>query len=104
MGLDSEPIGNRHQPPTPINTSLGELLSLVKNTTDPWLLFLLVVPTNLTTNTDKVCSKGLFLSRLSRREEAIESLLLSIGGYPWNWSAWSLLGTCISDGEEVKTF
>ena len=48
-----------------------------------------------------VIRQALFLSRLSRREEAIESALLSIAGYPWNWSAWSLLGSCIGDGEEV---
>jgi hypothetical protein len=48
--------------------------------------------------------KGLFLSRLNRREEAIESIILSIGGYPWNWSAWALLGRCIGDGEEVGQF
>ena len=47
------------------------------------------------------CRKALFLSRLSRREEAIESALLSILGFPWNWSAWTLLGSCIGDGEEV---
>jgi anaphase-promoting complex subunit 8 len=45
--------------------------------------------------------KALFLSRISRREEAIESALLSIAGYPWNWSTWSLLGSLIGDGEEV---
>jgi anaphase-promoting complex subunit 8 len=45
--------------------------------------------------------KALFLSNLNRREEAIESALLSIAGYPWNWSTWVLLGSCIGDGEEV---
>ncbi|KAL0956553.1 hypothetical protein HGRIS_002690 [Hohenbuehelia grisea] len=77
---------NRHQPPLPINTALSELLELVKNSEDPWLIFL----------------KSLFLSRLSRREEAIESALLSIAGFPWNWSAWTLLGTCIGDGDELS--
>jgi hypothetical protein len=48
-----------------------------------------------------VCRKALFLSRLSRREEAIESALLSIAAYPWNWSTWSLLGSCIGDVDEV---
>lgn len=47
--------------------------------------------------------KALFLSRLSRREEAIECALLSIVGFPWNWSCWMLLGGCIGDGEEVRT-
>lgn len=45
--------------------------------------------------------KALFLSRLSRREEAIESCLMSIAGFPWNWSVWTLLGSCIGDGDEV---
>ncbi|KAF8633362.1 hypothetical protein AX17_004533 [Amanita inopinata Kibby_2008] len=78
---------NRHQPPVPINRSLLDLLETVRNATDPWLLFL----------------KALFLSRLSRREEAIESALLSIAGYPWNWSTWTLLGSCIGDGEELSS-
>lgn len=47
--------------------------------------------------------KALFLSRLSRREEAIENALLSIAGFPWNWSTWILLGSCIGDGEEVQS-
>ncbi|KDR75845.1 hypothetical protein GALMADRAFT_97777 [Galerina marginata CBS 339.88] len=78
---------NRHQPPTPINQSIGELYDLVKDSKDPWLLFL----------------KALFLSRLSRREEAIESALLSIAGCKWNWSTWTLLGSCIGDGEELSS-
>ncbi|KIL66252.1 hypothetical protein M378DRAFT_161115 [Amanita muscaria Koide BX008] len=78
---------NRHQPPVPINTSLTDLLETVRNATDPWQLFL----------------KALFLSRLSRREEAIESALLSIAGFQWNWSAWTLLGSCIGDGEELSS-
>ncbi|KAG6888244.1 hypothetical protein C0995_009557 [Termitomyces sp. Mi166 len=68
---------NRHQPPVPVNNSLDELLGLVYNTTDPWLLFL--------------------------REESIESILRSIAGFPWNWSAWTLLGSCIGDGEELSS-
>jgi anaphase-promoting complex subunit 8 len=48
--------------------------------------------------------KALFLSRLSRREEAIESVLISLAGFRWNWSAWTLLGSCIGDGEEVVLF
>lgn len=47
-------------------------------------------------------SKALLLSRLSRREEAIENALLSIAGFKWNWSAWTLLASCIGDGEEVS--
>ncbi|KIJ61319.1 hypothetical protein HYDPIDRAFT_96711 [Hydnomerulius pinastri MD-312] len=77
----------RGSPPIPFNRSLLDHLELVKNASDPWLLFL----------------KGLFLSRLNRREEAIESAILSIGGYPWNWSAWTLLGRCVGDGEELSS-
>ncbi|KAF9450423.1 TPR-like protein [Macrolepiota fuliginosa MF-IS2] len=78
---------NRLQPPVPVNNSLGGLLDEVQDAGDPWLLFL----------------KALFLSRLSRREEAIECALLSISGFPWNWSCWTLLGSCISDGEELSS-
>jgi anaphase-promoting complex subunit 8 len=39
---------------------------------------------------------------LSRREEAIECALISIAGFKWNWSAWTLLASCIRDGEEVS--
>ncbi|KZP34616.1 TPR-like protein [Athelia psychrophila] len=77
----------RHQPPVPSNVSLLELLEQVKNATNPWLLFL----------------KALFLCGLKRREEAMESALVSIAGYPWNWSAWTLLGSCIGDGEELSS-
>lgn len=31
----------------------------------------------------------------------MESALLSIAAYPWNWSAWTLLGECLGDGEEL---
>ncbi|KAJ7579111.1 hypothetical protein C8J56DRAFT_964848 [Mycena floridula] len=78
---------NRHQPNVPVNDSIPELLGKVQNSTDPWLLFL----------------KSLFLSRLSRREEAIENALLSIATFPWNWSLWSLLGSCIADGNELTS-
>ncbi|KXN92467.1 Anaphase-promoting complex subunit 8 [Leucoagaricus sp. SymC.cos] len=78
---------NRLQPPVPVNKTLSELLEEVDDTGDPWLLFL----------------KALFLSRLSRREEAIECALLSIAGFPWNWSCWTLLGSCIGDGEELSS-
>ncbi|KJA14403.1 hypothetical protein HYPSUDRAFT_49186 [Hypholoma sublateritium FD-334 SS-4] len=78
---------NRLQPPLPINGFLADLLEEVQDATDPWLLFL----------------KALFLSRLSRREEAIESVLLSIAGIRWNWSAWILLASCIGDGEELSS-
>ncbi|CAL1706904.1 unnamed protein product [Somion occarium] len=75
----------RNQPHTPVNPSIVNLLQEVQNATDPWLLFL----------------KAIFLHRLSRREEAIETALLSIAGYPWNWSVWTLLGDCLEDGDEL---
>ncbi|KAJ3504401.1 hypothetical protein NLJ89_g7952 [Agrocybe chaxingu] len=62
-----------------------QIYYLVKDSNDPWLLFL----------------KALLFSRLSRREQAIECALLSIAGFRWNWSAWTLLGSCIGDGEEL---
>ncbi|KAF7361838.1 hypothetical protein MVEN_00528300 [Mycena venus] len=78
---------NRHQPSYPINPTVEHLLSRVINATDPWLLYL----------------KALFLSRLKgRRDEAIESAILSIAGFPWNWASWTLLGSCIEDGEELS--
>ncbi|PBK74233.1 TPR-like protein [Armillaria solidipes] len=67
-------------------TELCELLRLVRDTADPWLLFL----------------KGLFLKHLGRREEAAESAILSIAGFLWNWSAWELLRSCISDNEQMS--
>ncbi|KZT11024.1 TPR-like protein [Laetiporus sulphureus 93-53] len=69
----------------PVNTSLRDLMLQVENATDPFLLFL----------------KALFLQRLHQRDRAIESALLSIAGYPWNWSAWMVLGECLNDGEET---
>ncbi|KAJ7462371.1 hypothetical protein B0H11DRAFT_2055441 [Mycena galericulata] len=78
---------NRHQPSHPVNPTVEQLLSRIVNTTDPWMLFL----------------KALFLSRLSgRRDEAIESAILSIAGFQWNWATWTLLGSCIEDGEELS--
>ncbi|KAG2150587.1 hypothetical protein DEU56DRAFT_728974 [Suillus clintonianus] len=76
----------RGQPPVPINRLLTTLLDMVKNATDPWLLFL----------------KAVFLSRLNRREEAIESIIRSISGYHWNWSVWTLLCSCVGDGDELS--
>ncbi|KAJ7045580.1 hypothetical protein C8F04DRAFT_1065361 [Mycena alexandri] len=78
---------NRHQPSYPINPTVENLLTRVVNATDPWLLYL----------------KALFLSRLpGRRDEAIESAILSIAGFPWNWATWMLLSSCIEDGEELS--
>ncbi|KAK0212561.1 hypothetical protein DFS33DRAFT_1282647 [Desarmillaria ectypa] len=67
-------------------TELRELLRLVRDTADPWLLFL----------------KGLFLKHLGRHEEAAESAILSIAGFLWNWSAWELLRSCVSDNEQMS--
>ncbi|KAI6002699.1 hypothetical protein EDD15DRAFT_2385326 [Pisolithus albus] len=76
---------DRSKPAIPFNRRLLGHLELVKNTDDPWLLFL----------------KGLFLFRLNRREEAVENIIVSLGAYPWNWSAWTLLGQCVGDAQEV---
>ncbi|KAJ3742913.1 hypothetical protein DFH05DRAFT_1498493 [Lentinula detonsa] len=75
----------RHQPIEPINDVIQELLQDVVKDNDPFLLLL----------------KAIFLSRLARREEAIEAAILSIAGFPWNWSSWTLLTSCIQDGEEL---
>ncbi|KAI0342117.1 TPR-like protein [Trametopsis cervina] len=79
--------GTKIQPSLPVNTMLRSLLEQVQDATDPWLLFL----------------KALFLRRLSRREEALESALLSIASCPWNWSTWTLIGECLGDGEELSS-
>ncbi|KAH8118975.1 TPR-like protein [Phellopilus nigrolimitatus] len=73
------------QPLAPINKYIQELLEMVSDETDPWLLFL----------------KALFLKRLSRKEEAVEACILSIKGYAWNWSTWLLLASCLGDREEL---
>ncbi|KAI5121571.1 hypothetical protein M0805_000751 [Coniferiporia weirii] len=74
-----------YQPPVPVNIHILELLEMVSDETDPWLLFL----------------KALFLKRLARKEEAVEAAILSIKGYPWNWSAWLLLASCMGDRDEL---
>ncbi|KIY46762.1 TPR-like protein [Fistulina hepatica ATCC 64428] len=69
------------------NAVIQTLLCLVEGfPSDPYLLFL----------------EGLLLSRLSRREEALEKCILSITAAPLNWAAWSLLGSCINDAEELS--
>ncbi|PSR81158.1 hypothetical protein PHLCEN_2v6493 [Hermanssonia centrifuga] len=78
---------SKQQPPLPVNTQILPLLQLIQNSSNPWHLFL----------------KALFLRHLSRREEAMESALLSIAGYPWNWATWTLLGECLGDGEELSS-
>jgi hypothetical protein len=94
--------GTRTQPPKPINDILGELLEQIHNVTDPWLLFLCVeINARPVFDFSFLYRKGLVLLRTGRRDEAIEATILSIGSYPWNWSAWELLVSCIKDGEEV---
>src|SRR3954452_19390644 len=63
---------NRHQPPAPVSKALLDLLGMIQNAADPWLLFLYVRDLTLSVNIHllmNVPRKGLFLSRLSRREE-----------------------------------
>ncbi|CAK5265759.1 unnamed protein product [Mycena citricolor] len=85
---------NRFQPRDPVNPAIDKMLTEITHCLetdhidDPWLLYL----------------HGLFLSRIpERRDEAIESAILSIGGFPWNWAAWMLLSSCIGDGEELTS-
>ncbi|KAL0577901.1 Anaphase-promoting complex subunit 8 [Marasmius crinis-equi] len=77
--------GTRFQPPLPVNTSIGELLEIIEATQDPFLKFL----------------KAIFYKRLSRMEDAISLLLESLSSYPWNWSAWLLLESCIDSTQEL---
>ena len=99
-------IGTKQQPPNPLNKSISHMLTtvsmMVAKSRDPFLVFLYVL---ILSARHDVCShfhrKALFLHRLSRREEAIESALTSIATYPFNWSAWTLLGECVDDAEEV---
>ncbi|KAF9262190.1 TPR-like protein [Marasmius fiardii PR-910] len=77
--------GTRFQPPLPINNSIGELLEVIEDSKDPFLKFL----------------KALFCQRLSRAEDAMTLLLESLSAYPWNWSAWLLLASCIDTKEEL---
>ncbi|TFY83571.1 hypothetical protein EWM64_g439 [Hericium alpestre] len=84
--LDSD----RNQPSVPVNLMLTVLLNETSprsEKSDPWALFL----------------RGLFLSRLNRREEATEAILRSLQRYIWNWSAWSLLSDLIKDSEELSS-
>ncbi|KIP08436.1 hypothetical protein PHLGIDRAFT_104401 [Phlebiopsis gigantea 11061_1 CR5-6] len=78
---------SKTQPIMPVNSHLLILLQVVLHAADPFLIFL----------------KALFLKRLGRREEAIESAVLSIAAYPWNWSTWTLLGECVGDGDEMTS-
>lgn len=95
---------SKNQPPSPVNTEIPVLLQLVQNATDPWFLFMCVNYASSTRIIGSLTSysKALFLQRLSRRDEAVENIILSIAVYPWNWSAWMLLAECLGDGEEVS--
>ncbi|KIY44551.1 TPR-like protein [Fistulina hepatica ATCC 64428] len=70
-------------PPRPTNPILLELHGLVEHSKDPWII------------------KGLFLLRMTRRSEAGSVALQSVILYPWNWSAWVLLATCLSSVEQL---
>ncbi|KAK7473286.1 Anaphase-promoting complex subunit 8 [Stygiomarasmius scandens] len=71
----------RMQPLQPVNKEISDLLAELENTrkNDPFLQFL----------------KALFCARMSRVEDARKILCESLSKYPWNWSAWTLLGTCV---------
>ncbi|KAG8858171.1 Anaphase-promoting complex subunit 23 [Serendipita sp. 411] len=77
--------GPKDYPRQPRNSALASILDGIQRTKDPFLLFL----------------KGLILHRLNRRDEAIESLILSVTAYPWNWSTWEALSRCIKDRIEL---
>ncbi|CAE6360446.1 unnamed protein product [Rhizoctonia solani] len=76
--------GTREQENGAVNTDLVDLLELLKNDTEPFLLFL----------------KGVILARMNRRPEATEALIRSAKAYPWNWSCWKQLGRIIQDNDE----
>lgn len=46
-------------------------------------------------------SKGIVLSRLNKRLEAISCLVSSVASYPYNWSAWTKLAALIDRSEEL---
>ncbi|CAE6374663.1 unnamed protein product [Rhizoctonia solani] len=76
--------GTREQENGAVNVDLVNLLALLKNDTEPFLLFL----------------KGVILARMNRRPEATEALIRSAKAYPWNWSCWKQLGRIIQDNDE----
>ncbi|KAG8726869.1 Anaphase-promoting complex subunit 23, partial [Ceratobasidium sp. 428] len=76
--------GTRDQETAAVNPELVNLLALVQNDTEPFLLFL----------------KGVLLARMNRRPEATEALIRSAKSYPWNWSCWKQLGRVIQDNDE----
>lgn len=99
---------SRHQPPAPLNNLIGDFLDIVKDARDPWLLFLYVCRARQNYNTQSLLTrcllsrKALFLSRLSRPQEAIGVALQSIAGCPWNWSTWMLIEYCLENATEVS--
>ncbi|ELU37679.1 cell division control protein 23 [Rhizoctonia solani AG-1 IA] len=84
MSGNPNPVGTREQENGAVNADLVDLLALLKNDTEPFLLFL----------------KGVILARMNRRPEATEALIRSAKAYPWNWSCWKQLGRIIQDNDE----
>ena len=48
--------------------------------------------------------KGILLHRSNKRIEAMDALIKSLNSYPYNWSAWLMLGDCIQDIDDVCIF
>ncbi|CAE6413308.1 unnamed protein product [Rhizoctonia solani] len=80
--------GTREQENSAVNTDLVNLLALLKDDTEPFLLFL------------SYARKGVILARMNKRPEATEALIRSAKAYPWNWSCWKQLGRIIQDNDE----
>ncbi|KAF5344021.1 hypothetical protein D9758_012893 [Tetrapyrgos nigripes] len=80
--------GSRTQPMQPINEKIGDLLAEVEasDKTDPFKQFL----------------KALFYFRMSRIEDARKTLCDTLSVYPWNWSAWTLLGNCVDNATALE--
>lgn len=50
---------------------------------------------------NRISRKAIFLSRLGRREEAMDAACASISLFKWNWSLWQLLGSMITNRADV---
>ncbi|PBK59550.1 TPR-like protein [Armillaria solidipes] len=74
----------KEQPTSPVNNEIPILLEGIAHSTEPWLMFI----------------EALFLSRMSRKGEAITALLNVVASKPWIWAAWCLLGDCIDSEKE----
>ncbi|SJL09171.1 uncharacterized protein ARMOST_12547 [Armillaria ostoyae] len=74
----------KEQPTSPVNNEIPILLEGVAHSTEPWLI------------------EALFLSRMSRKGEAITALLNVVTSKPWIWAAWCLLGDCIDSEKEYN--